>query len=250
MHVFERNAPHASKKSHTDTKAVKQLEGYEMKMDRPLSTSACKGRKNACSDSIPPPESLRSERSSTAPQPSDRFRDEDFFSEGNFEITKGNQVVPSHFDDSIVEKASPPVAPPSARGSQVNNLRSKRMHNVDLVKGIVENKKNSHFSGIGACDHTLRNLSREWTSDSVTQLKADDWSRTVEAIKLRRKSPMFHNATPELKSGKPSANPKIATESKPKAMVQEEDEPAIITGDSVISKDFLSIMSSITDVEF
>jgi hypothetical protein len=246
-----------------------------MKMDRPMSSSACKGLgAGGALVSAPSSSSSQHKRSHTAPAPSppllDKFCDDDFFTEGNFELAEKFALAS---EDELLTPAPPGSCPSSARGGgQAHHRGSKRTpKKVDLGKGIATTRKKgaqppqpSRKGGeAGVNEDTLRLLSREGvaaTGPAALLLQQggagrDDWSRTVEA--LRQKNP-----PPPPSSGVCRLPPPATATSEENQQQQQqqrantttfeaqrEDVPRRGLASSPSKEDFLSIMSSITDVE-
>jgi hypothetical protein len=251
-------------------KQNRQLEGYEVKLDRPLSSSACRGPSSAVRVHSAPSSSLN-KRGHTAPSPSpavEKFCDEDFFTGGNFQLTEqfpNNNGDLGISSDTICKETPPPGTCPSHVRNQ-SGVRSKRMQGMDLVKGIAATRKKGSHKVItaspraGVNEDTLRNLSLEWGSDSAARLKSDDWSRTIEDLR-RKGQKKGTKETPQ------PQHPPINVKFSPERTVVKDDRDifsvsdvdrvsdSILDGvsprylDSSPSKDFMSIMSSITDVD-
>mmetsp|Transcript_8146 Transcript_8146/g.15357 ORF Transcript_8146/g.15357 Transcript_8146/m.15357 type:complete len:759 (-) Transcript_8146:314-2590(-) len=246
------------------------LEGQEVKLDRPMSSSACKGGMGAAARVLSAPSSAQNKRGHTAPSPSpavDKFSDEDFFSGGNFEIAE-NFVGASTTEDMIsrdVPKETPPVgACPSHLRSQ-GSVRKKRQHGVDLVKGIASTRRRGAKQPSGSSskarlaagvnEDTLRKLALEWGSDTADRIKGDDWSRTIDETRsTTRKRVKQQSPAPPI-----SEQHSTGVSGRRGGAVNEDGNddlnntrpdgthPRLL--DSSASKDFMSIMSSITDVD-
>ena len=192
-----------------------------MKLDRPMSSSACKGRStpglcgganaaHAAATSTSS-SSQNKQRSHTAPSPSQppavvsntTFCDEDFFG-GNFELAdhfaSANEEAEARVQQggagTGAERGREPPPPPGGgcpSSHQHNHIRHKRLHAVDLVKGIAptqtQRKKGASSAQPPAApsvnEATLRNLSLEEWGEPPESRTGEDWSRTVEALSLR-----------------------------------------------------------------
>lgn len=256
---------------------------------RPMSSSACKGRSSSNSNatsrstaaqpssshmSIPLP-SQSKPRSHTAPSPSvettdNTFCDEAFFSGGNFELAEhfasANEEEEARVQHSTHINAYAPPPPQGAATSRArsgSHLRNKRHQGPvhaqgqrkchqhrdrdrdrDLVKGIANiRKETAGGAGTGGSvvnEGTLRNLlTLEW-GGAVAEGQIDDWSRTVEALSLKKQKQQqqqqtwTHKPTGEAGGDEEGLIPK---------------QYAAVLGLSPSKEDFVSIMSSITDVE-
>ena len=296
-----------------------------MKLDRPMSSSACKGRStpglcgganaaHAAATSTSS-SSQNKQRSHTAPSPSQppavvsntTFCDEDFFG-GNFELAdhfaSANEEAEARVQQggagTGAERGREPPPPPGGgcpSSHQHNHIRHKRLHAVDLVKGIAtqtQRKKGASSAQPPAApsvnEATLRNLSLEEWGEPPESRTGEDWSRTVEALSLRggskskkeNKNKTPHGASSRThtqrlqqgggKSAEPSLPGMPSSKKQQKQQQQrqqqqlqpssscghdEQEEQAppprpldfSASSASKGAEDFLSIMSSITDVE-
>lgn len=233
------------------------------------------------------------------------IRDEDFFSGGNFELAeKASFMNDSDLNSDVDElhrphlpkEAPPPGSCPSHLRGQ-GGARSRRLQGggVDLVKGIASTRRKvlakatassssavSAKAGSGVNEDTLRGLALEWGCDAAAaRLKDDDWSRTVEALALRRTKTGHGNSNSNDTNiastaqrtinniiagdvvsegvrersitGDPEEEGEEEGQLPPHLLLQQQQRgsggvpPRLL--DSSPSKDFLSIMSSITDVD-